>query len=332
MPRRPDLLVAPEFGVRLRELRRGLGLPVRELADGVHVSPATISGLESGSRSPSRAMVDHLDRALSAGGRLRELVTVPPPDTSSDLDRLAWAECHPDRMDAGHASDLATLLAGLRHMDDHTTAASLLPTIDGSAHLFTAVAVADGGAPVAAEFSQFTGWIYTQLGRHHQADQHYAHSASLALAAGAPGLASQSLRMRGSLHLFERDDPAAASRHYLAAAQVRGAGALHVVDAHIRAAHALAGLGDHSGAGDELRTAARLNDRANDVDPEPFAYWLSASWLRLPLGLALLDLGDHARAGDELRAGLEALLPATAGTSAWATTYLDALARADAGV
>lgn len=335
MPARPDLLVDPAFGGELRQLRVGREVTVRQLATDVHVGHATISGLENGSRRPSRAMAEHLDQVLDADGTLLALVHDAGTSDGDGADRISHALRRPGRFDAGAADALATALAAHRRLDDVVDAAALLP-LAGPQHDLVVTLAREARGPhattaqrVAAESLQFTGWLHAQLGRHGAADRAYAASVAHALDAGSPGLASQSARFRGSLAL-QTGRHLAMVRHYRAAAATPGAGVLHRVDAMLRTAHGLAVLGDGDGARAQLHAASTLNDHAGTADPEPFAYWLSSAWLRFPLGLAYLELGEHDRAADELRAGLDAL-PDDWRAASWTTVYADALDRAESG-
>ncbi|GAA1680892.1 hypothetical protein GCM10009765_32580 [Fodinicola feengrottensis] len=58
------------------------------------------------------------------------------------------------------------------------------------------------------------------------------------------------------------------------------------------------------------------------------AYWLTPSWLRLPIGLAHLGLGNFAAAAANLRTGLEAL-PDGWQNADWSTEYRTALDKAE---
>lgn len=336
MPSEPELLVDPSFGPKLRELRAERQVTVRSLAGELHVGRSTISGLENGNRRPSRAMVEHLDRTLDANGALLALVRDPDPVVDDGPDRIAHALRRPGTgIDAATVDALSVVLAAHRRLDDSIAAAALLPVVAPHHDLVIGLARHARGPyavnvhRVAAESLQFTGWLHAQVGQHTRADRAYAASVRQATEAGAPGLASQTARFRGSLAL-QVGKHRQTVRHYLQAAQTPGANLLHRVDAMMRTAHGFALLGDRREALAQLRAASKLNDRAGDVEAEPFAYWLTADWLHFPLGLAYLALKEHERAAAELRTGLDAL-PADWHTVSWTAPYGEALERAEAG-
>jgi hypothetical protein len=65
-----------------------------------------------------------------------------------------------------------------------------------------------------------------------------------------------------------------------------------------------------------------------DDTTSPVAYWLTPSWLRLPIGLAHLGLGNYAAATDNLRIGLKAL-PDGWENADWSAEYRVALNQAE---
>jgi len=332
--------VDPRFGTELRRLREARVMSLRELSAASHLSKSLLSLYENAGRDPSPENAAHLDRLLDAGGRLASLTPDPMlgnEATPSDLEqaeRVDQAMRAPRALDGGAVASLGGVLAAHRRLDDTIPAEVLWPI--ASAHHQTLVRLARDarGAHVpalhlvVAESLQFVGWLGAQLGRHEAADRMYAQSADRAEELGAGGLASQSRRFRGSL-AWQQGRPAQMVTHYQHASQTPGAGILHRIDAGLRHAHGLALLGDRAGAVRALHAADDLTTAADGTVPDPFAYWLTSTWLRFPLGLAHLELGRAQDSADNLRAGLESL-PDEQRETPWTAQYRGALETAEA--
>ncbi|BCJ53395.1 hypothetical protein Asp14428_48700 [Actinoplanes sp. NBRC 14428] len=67
--------VDPRFRHLLKDLRHDRGVSLRELAHRVHYSHTYLWDIESGHKQPTMEMAQALDRVLSGGGMLAELVT-----------------------------------------------------------------------------------------------------------------------------------------------------------------------------------------------------------------------------------------------------------------
>ncbi|MFD2791951.1 helix-turn-helix domain-containing protein [Promicromonospora vindobonensis] len=342
--------VDPRFGAELRRLREARAMSLRELSAVAHLSKSLLSLYENGSRLPSPENAAHLDKMLGVGGRLASLTPDPmlgneaTPNgmtpgglTPSDLEqaeRVAHAERVPRALDGGAVESLGGVLAAHRRLDD-TVPAEVLWPIASTHHQMLVRVAGEARGPhvpalhlVVAESLQFVGWLSAQRGQYEMADRMYAQSADRAEELGAGGLASQSRRFRGSL-AWEQVRLAQMVAHYAHAAQTPGAGILHRIDAGLRHAHALALLGDPAGALRALHVASDLTTAADGAAPDPFAYWLTNSWLRFPLGLAHLELGRAQDAADNLRAGL-ADLPDQQRDTPWTAQYRSALETAQA--
>jgi transcriptional regulator with XRE-family HTH domain len=327
--------VDPRFGTELRRLREARALSLRELSAASNVSKSLLSLYENGGRDPSPENAAHLDRLLDAGGRLASLTPDPTlgneatPSALEQAERVAHAERAPRALDGDAVASLGGVLAAHRRLDDAIPAEVLWPI--ANAHHQSLVRLArEARGPhvpalqlVVAESLQFVGWLSAQLGRHEAADRMYAQSADRAEELGAGGLASQSRRFRGSL-AWEQGQPTRMVQHYQHAAQTPGAGTLHRIDAELRHAHGLALLGDRAGALRALHAADDLTTAADGARPDPFAYWLTSSWLRFPLGLAYLELGRAQDAADNLHVGLESL-PDEQRETPWTAQYRSAL-------
>lgn len=97
----------------------------------------------------------------------------------------------------------------------------------------------------------------------------------------------------------------------------------------VQAAHGYAWMGEKDLARRLLDEASDLADQAGRDSPPAAAYWLSPTFTRMGIGLALLELGDYADARDQLQSGLDGL-PDGQAEAEWAAEYREALARARA--
>lgn len=326
-------IVDPGFGLRLRELREGRGLSLREAAPVLNLSKSQISEYENGRRRPSAGMAAHIDRALDAGGALAALV-VEDDDGGEEAERVAHAASTPRLIDAATVAHLAERLARSRHLDDMIDATMLLPTVESDLDMVQRVAREARGPHaerlhlVVAEWTQFAGWMNAQVRRDARAASLLETAARDALALGAADLSSQAHNFRGALERW-RDNPRGIVRHFMDAHDTPGASDLQRVDAAVQAAQGLGMLGDHRTATRLLQAAEELTTAADGrADSTPTAYWLTPAWLRLPLGLAHLGLGNHAAAADSLRAGLENL-PDGWQNADWSAEYRQALDQAE---
>lgn len=325
-------IVDPKFGLRLRELREAQGMSLREAARVLNLSKSQISEYENGRRRPSAEMAAHLDRALEAGGALAALVV--EDGDGEEAERVAHAVGSPRLIDAATVNHLAERLARSRHLDDMIDATMLLPTVETDLEMAQRVAREARGPHaerlhlVVAEWTQFAGWMNAQVRRDARAAELLATAARDSLALGAPDLASQSHNFRGALERW-KNNPRGIVRFFMAAHDTPGASDLHRVDAAVQAAQGLGMLGDHHAATALLRTAEEMTTAADGrVDATPTAYWLTPSWLRLPLGLAHLGLGNHPAAAESLRAGLDGLPDGWQGAD-WSAEYRQALDQAE---
>lgn len=311
-------------------------LSLAKLSALTYVSKAQLSQWENGRRRPTRDSAMLLDRALETGGELAGLVTEPEEETDA-AERIARAVAGVSLIGAGDVEALETTLAMSRRLDDSLPASTLLPAVEGL--LSTAQLVArEARGPVArdvhlvaVQFEQFAGWLNSQVRNDKRAEQLLGTAARDAQSLDHPDLACQTLSFRGALDRF-RGNAKGIARWNIAAAEVPGVSELHRADAIFHAVQGLGMLGDEAEA---ARLLSEADDIATDLDgsdvSSPVAYWLSPSWLRLPIGLAHLGLGNHRGAADNLRAGLEAM-PDGWQAAEWSVEYQDALATAEAGL
>jgi transcriptional regulator with XRE-family HTH domain len=329
----PRSIVDPRFPARLRQLRQARGLSLRDLARLTYLAKSTLSELENGRRSPSGGTAHHLDRALDAGGELAAMVTeAPTVTTPEDDDRLAYVIARPPRLDAASVRSLADVLAAQRRLDDTLEAHVMLPWAEPQWRTVQRLARDTRGPhirelhAVAAEWTQFVGWLYAEARRDADAVRVLTEAAREADTLDNGPLAAQVQNFRGYLER-QRGNPRGIVRHFMAAYQTPGATTLQRVGDAVQAAHGYALLGDTDTATRLLGEASDLTEAAENETAPAAAYWLTPTFSRMGIGLAHLALGNKTAAAENLRAGLDGL-PAYQRDAEWAAEYRDALARA----
>ncbi|MGC4804770.1 helix-turn-helix domain-containing protein [Micromonospora sp. DT233] len=331
MPARNRAIVDPQFPAELSRLRRERGLSLRELARTVYYGKSYLHDLETGRIRPTREVAEHLDRALAAGGALAAMVIDPPPiGSADDAGRMAYVIARPTRLDAQAVEVFTDVLAAQRRLDDVVVAQLMLP--GAVAQWRTVQAVADQARgphaerlrPVAAEWTQFVGWLHAEARHDTQAVEVLTEAAEQADAVDGGELAAQAENFRGYL-ARQQGRPRGIVRHFLAAYHTPGAAPLQRVGDAVQAAHGYALLGDRAAAVRLLGEASDLTESAGDEPPPATAYWLTPSFCRMGLGLAYLALGDRAAAAGNLRAGLDEL-PEEQREAEWTAEYRRALA------
>ena len=331
--------VDPRFPAQMRMLRHARGLSLKGLYRIAHVSVSALSEYESGRRRPSAEMAQTLDLALDAGGHLAAMVVETPhsgvvEEAGEASDRLAHAVAAPRTIDARAVDALAAALAAHRRADDDADPMLLLPAVSaGLAQVRHLAAQARGPHAhalrvVATEWAQFAGWLHAQARHDAQAGRLLTESADQAVQLGVPNLACQAWGFRGYLER-QRGVPARITRAFQTAAELPGISRLHRVDAMLNTVHGLGLMGEERQALDLLGQADDLTTSADGDEVDPAAYWLSPTWLRIPMGMAYLGLGRAGDAAENLREGLGAL-PGGWQRAEWAAEYRDALARAEA--
>ncbi|MFI1194100.1 helix-turn-helix domain-containing protein [Micromonospora sp. NPDC020750] len=331
MPARIRAIADPRFAAQLTRLRTSCGMSLRDLARLVHHGKSYLHDLETGRTRPTGAVAQQLDDALQAGGTLAALVAdMPPVGTPDDDQRLAHIIANPARLDAAAVRLLADDLAMQRRLDDTLPAPMMLPSAARQWRTIHTVAQQARGPhaadvhEVAAEWTQFLGWLHAEARNDTEATRLLVEAADQADAINHGPLAAQAANFRGYL-ARQRGNPRGIVRHFLAAYHTPGATMLQRVGDAVQAAHGFALLGDRTTAVRLLGEASDLTTAAESETPPATAYWLSPTFSRMGLGLVYRALGDHVSAADHLRAGLGGL-PAEQQNAQWATEYRTVLA------
>ncbi|WKU03787.1 helix-turn-helix transcriptional regulator [Micromonospora sp. HUAS LYJ1] len=330
MPGRLRTIVDPRFPAELARLRRERGLSLRTLSRLVFYGKSYLHALEVGRTRPSSDAARHLDEALDAGGVLAALVVdAPSVATDDDRQRLAYVVDRPTRLDGPTVRLLADVLAAQRRLDDALPASMMLPAVIPQWHAVHDLAGQAGGAHadglryVAAEWTQFVGWLYASARNDDQAVRVLVDAGSQADAVDDGPMAAQVENFRGYVER-QRGNPRGIVRHFLTAYHTPGASPLQRVGDAVQAAHGYALLGDRRAATRLLGEASDLTSAAESDQAPALAYWLTPTFSRMGLGLAYLALGDTGAAADNLRAGLDGL-PADQVDAEWTEEYRQAL-------
>jgi transcriptional regulator with XRE-family HTH domain len=296
---------------QLRAARRAAGLSLRGLAGQVHYSRGYLHDLETGRRRPTPETAARLGLALGTDLTL-----------SDEDERLAWAAEHPSSREPGTADHLATVLAGLRRLEDVAGAEAVLSPVLANVELVTKLAE-DGPerdrlavVDQLGQWHQFAGWLNAVSGDLRQASEHYGRTLSAALEANRPDLAATALSMRGHLSWQTRKAGPLLSLSEAALRQAATPAVRLMATQQLARAHALAGRVAEADAA--MAKADRLADKVTTVPP--WMYFHDRAYLEMQRGLVLVLLGRPEAAAEAIAAGLAGLDPGMAG-AAWTDQY-----------
>lgn len=335
-----------DFAGALRALMTERGMSGNALARLVPCDRALICRYRRGKQQPSRRMAQLLDDALGAGGGLAALARPTPTRravlagsllagsllglTPDAVERLAWAERHPPRIDAAVVDSLAAMLAAQVQADNALgSAVTLRPVLAQLTAIENLVSQAREPlrrAPlsVAQQWAQHAACKHRQIGDDAGDRARLAQALEWATETGDRTMTATILVNRGEAALLRGEPgtvigPAQAVQHDAAAAAGPRA---HAADLEARG-HALAS--DPAAAERCLDRAAGLTAELGPRDDRhPWLYWMSPTDMRCKRGVSFGFLaGDpryHDRAVAELQAGYAAL-PAPVQTAAWGAKY-----------
>lgn len=266
----------------------------------------------------------HYRAALRAvlGASDAELGFAPLLDADT-ADRVAAVQAEPQRVDTATITALASVLASLRRLEDETSAAAVLPSVQSHRQLVTRLAAdADStGRPAAvglvSEIEQYLGWLAIPLGRWHESRAHLDRAAVHALEAADAERLSSALSFTAYGYL-RRDDLAAADALSEAARRDPSVNiGLRTYETYQRA-EVQARRGEHSSALALLAEADVMIDHLPDPADLPDAgYWYVPSFFTGQRAFVLRGLGDFTAARAAARECLAAM-PAEWATSEWA--------------
>lgn len=301
------------FGAEVRRLRMAAGLSLAELALRAHYSKGYLSKIENGEKPANPEVAAMLDGALDAGGALVALTRRrPEPERAAVLPPLPGVSevpgvpRTPDPMPLPPLGDVPGTVAAFGAMFDHCRAvghrsppAVVLPTLVAQTQTLRGIAASLGGsassAPVlllAAQYAEYTGWMFQEAGARDAAVSWTDAAVTLAGRGGDQALARYALVRAAEMAMYDNDglrtvalarqaqrDPASPARVRALAAQREAQG------------HAL--VGGYTDFRRALDRAAELTAEAASADgpvlgtrslADPVA--ITAAWSLVELGRA----------------------------------------------
>lgn len=240
--------------------------------------------------------------------------------------RVHGIEQCPRRVDTAGLDALAQVLAGVRRLEDETSAADVLPTVRGQADLAARLAQDARGElrPQAtglhSELAQYLGWLHIPGCQWHEARQHLDRAAVLALEADDPQRLSTALSFQAYRAMLLGDLSEAAALTDAAGRDSRVDPGLATYNTLQRAEIAAYGQDRHQ-AVRLLITADRMIEQLPATEELPdSSYWYTPSVLTGHKGIVLSALGEHDAAH---RAAAESLaaMPTEWATAEWAAQH-----------
>jgi transcriptional regulator with XRE-family HTH domain len=331
------------FAEALSALMAERGISGRGLARRIPCDSALICRYRSGKQTPSVKMAQRLDEVLSAGGHLAALagpgrravlaggaaagLAALAPDS---LERLAWAQRHPRRIDQAAVDLLADVLASQIRADNAFGAAVMLPPVRAQLTVVENLVKQTSGpirpalVNVAQQWAQHAAYQHRQIGDIAGDRGRLAQALEWATEIGDRTMTATVLLNRGESALLAGEVGTVIS---LAQAVQRDKAAAvgpraHGADLEARG-HALAA--DAAAAERCLGQAAELATELEDHDDKhPWLYWMSPADMQCKRGVSLGFLASDPRyyglAVAELEAGWDAL-PTDQRTTSWGAKY-----------
>jgi len=322
-------LTAVAFGPRLRARRTDTNISLSRLSELTHYSKSYLSKIENGAKAPTFELARRCDAALGTDGELAALVPpVPLPQAEAGRDTLVSlpglegavgmvisipAAPNPRGLEDEDSADrLAAAFRIVRSLGRSVSAAVLLPFAASLTHASTDLARSapsstyPGLLGVAAQASEYTGWMAQEAGDDPGALSWTTQALRLAEAAGDPLLADYAPIRMALISLYRQD----AQRTIALAGAVRKRPAVHPrtrVMAGLREAQGHALAGNERACLAALDRARKLNDHAEAVGLDtPFGP-AAPGLADLVSGWCLYDLGRLEEASDHLMLGLGCL-------------------------
>jgi transcriptional regulator with XRE-family HTH domain len=311
------------FAEALRALMHERDISGRALASLVPCDKGHLSRMTRGLRRPSKGLAARLDELLEAGGGLAALVPpARPPRAASRpdrravlargavsllglpdaLDRLAWAERNPPRLDAAAVAALADVLAGQRRADDMLgSAVIMLPALAQLATIESLVRRAGGAArrpllDVAQQQAQFTAWLCRNTADPAGAATRHGQTLEWAAELGDRTMIAQALTDKAEMAAYQGEAGVAVGLAQAAQRDPRAAAGQRAMAAMFEArGHAM--TGDRAAAERTLnegrRLAAAFADRP--ADKRPWSYWMAPAYFRNHAGITCAYLAADPR-------------------------------------
>lgn len=288
-----------EPGALLRVAREAAGITLRAMAERTFYSAGYLSLIENGQRRAPAGVATAYERVLG----------------TTDLGRLSTAARSASSADAGTLSEVATMLGALRRIEDATGSLAVLPAVRGMSAMVSefareARAAHDDAVTLAAEVTQYRGWLEHAIGADTAARRSMATAVDLATESGDPNRLVHSLVFAGVVTWSATGSYAEVIDLSDAALDVRGAHPVLIAYAAMRRAELLATRGQTAASRAALSTADDAIEAATGAEPPPEAmYWWTPGFGAVQRGGVLTLLGDTAQAIEEATAGLAEMPP-----------------------
>lgn len=249
--------------------------------------------------------------ADSPGTSSRPLPAAPGTADPQLPEPVVWAADKPWKVGPDALDALATVLAATRRLEDTTSAAAVVPTIDHhvrivdtlarearSAHRCKAVAL-------ASELHTYRGWLAIDTHDYAAASRHLHHGVVLAVEANIPDLLGQALSFDGFLALIKKQYGPAASKVEAAQRETRSAS----LRTHygFLAARILAIGGESRESDAFLRRADAMLEHWTGDDLHDGTYWYQPSFLVAQRGLVHAYADRPRQAVADLTYGLDTM-------------------------
>ena len=314
-----------QLGTALAEWRKLAGLNQTELARRLTYDRSTVAHAERAAQVPAEEFWQGCDALLAANGALLGLYQALQQAKQRKTDQAAAkarAERHarlgarlnpsPDGPGlATHAAvltdHLAEVQAALRRAEDETGARPVLPAALAQARVVDGLAGAVRGAALvpllreAAQWSQFTAWLHTDLGMRDRAAEWYLRAGEQAREAGDADMVSTVLSMRSHLAWSSRQ-PVLAAGLAEGAVAVPGTHTVTRSQATQQLARGLAMLGEQDRVERLLDQAEELVHAAVDR-PDGWPSWLyfhDPARIRVQRAIAYSEVGRGRAAAEVL--------------------------------
>jgi hypothetical protein len=220
------------------------------------------------------------------------------------------------------------MLASTRTLEDHTSAATVLPAVRNLVTVTSRFAHEAKGMlgpralTLASETHTYAGWLALDTNDNAGASRHFRSGMALAAEAGAGDHLAQALSFQGFRALIEQEYTESAA--LVQAAQRHSTLTSLSTFYALLAARALAIGGEHAESNAHLAQADRLLDRCDGSDLDSRTYWYTPAFLVAQRGLVHAYAGRRASAADDLAGGLAAM-PAEQREAGWARLMRDTL-------
>ncbi len=313
-------------------MRAALRLSLREFAAYLGVSQRIVSQWErlNAATVPRPHMQQILDTALAQADESQRQRFESLLGGASSSGALEAAERVSTALDAGRTDPAAvdavsSVLAGLRRLEDATSAADVLPSVQHQAAVASKLAdharadVRGEAVGLVSELEQYLGWLAIPMQRWDDARHHFDRAAVLAFEVDDPQRLASALSFSAYRCLLTGQLRQAEALNRAAARDTRTDPGLRAYMAFQRA-EVLAHDDDHRAALDALAEAETSLERI-DVDELPTSsYWYTPAVLLGHKGFVLAALGDIAAARRAAAESLEAM-PAEWAASEWAAQH-----------